>query len=68
MMRTTRRRTRKSRRCPTCRSTIEVGAVYLEHVASPNHGDLGNQYWWRLPECASCARTCGRGDLLAGAA
>lgn len=67
MMRTTRRRARKLHRCP-CRTVIAVGEVYLEHVASPNHGDLGNQYWWRLPECAECARTCGRGDLLGAAA
>jgi hypothetical protein len=68
MMRTTRRRARKAHRCPTCRSTIPIGATYLEHVASPNHEDLGHQYWWRLPECAACAEMCGRGHLLAGAA
>lgn len=68
MMRTTRRVARKLHRCPTCRAQIPIGTIYLEHVASPNHGDLSNQHWWRLPECAACATQCGRGHLLAGAA
>lgn len=67
MMRTQRRRARKLHRCP-CSGRIAIGEVYLEHVASPNHGDLGNRGWWRLPECASCAGMCGRGHLLVGAA
>jgi hypothetical protein len=61
--RTTVRRGRKPRRCDTgtdrC-STISPGELYLEHVAAPNHTDLGNQRWWRMAECGGCAAVCGR--------
>ncbi|MEA5367755.1 hypothetical protein VA596_50050 [Amycolatopsis sp., V23-08] len=63
MNRTTARRARKPHRCPYC-SLIKPGDVYLEHVVSPDHDGLGNTGWLRLPECASCARSCGRGHLI----
>lgn len=43
------------------------GEVYLEHVCSPNHDDLGNTTWWLSAECAECATRCGRGALVAAA-
>lgn len=67
MQRTTPRIARKSRRCEGCSGRIDPGRAYLEHVASPDHGDLGNRGWWRLDECEDCAVRCGRGDILAHA-
>ncbi|MFJ8815455.1 hypothetical protein [Amycolatopsis thermoflava] len=64
MTRATAHRARKERRCSDCRRTIAVGEVYVRHVASPNDPDVGNEGWWRLNECADCARRCGRGDLI----
>jgi hypothetical protein len=63
MIRVTRRRARRPHRC-ACGTTIEPGAVYLEHVASPHHQDLENSRWWRLAECAGCATRYGRAELL----
>ena len=59
MMRTTLRRAHKIHRCEGCESFIATGERYLEHVAAPNHDDLGNDHWWRLPECEACARRSG---------
>lgn len=59
MTRTTRRRARKAHRCG-CGNRIRPGELYLEHVASPQHEDLGNTRWWRLPECSECAERYGR--------
>ena len=64
MIRTTRHRARRARRCDNCRSWITAGAVYLTHVASPNHDDLGNPGWWRMSECATCAHRYHRIHLI----
>lgn len=64
MIRTTARTSRRWRRC-TNGCPIEAGERYLEHVASPNHGDLGNYDWWRMAECAACAARYGRSAALA---
>lgn len=63
MIRTEPRTARKHHKCP-CLRTIKPGERYLVHVASPNHDDLGNERWWRVPECGACARQSGRGELL----
>lgn len=67
MNRTTARRARKPHRCGNVSHSqpcIPAGAVYLEHVVSPDHDDLGNTGWWRLPECADDARAYQRGHLI----
>lgn len=64
MIRTEPRIARKVRRCESCLSVIRPGDEYLEHVASPHHGDLDNEHWWRTWECADCATRYGRGDIL----
>ncbi|SDZ57249.1 hypothetical protein SAMN05216215_110715 [Saccharopolyspora shandongensis] len=67
MIRSTVRTARKSRGCDACwpiRRTIKPGERYLECVASPDHGDLGNTGWWRMSECAGCAHRYGRGHLI----
>lgn len=38
--------------------------VYVEHVMSPWHGDVGTNDWQRVAECADCATRYGRGPLL----
>lgn len=60
MMRVTKRTARKRHRCPCCGYAIYPGQSYFEHVASPWHGDLGNDQWWRLQECLQCAIRYGR--------
>lgn len=62
MIRTTVRKSRRVRRCEgTCEDRrIMPGEQYLEHVMSPNHGDIGGDHWWRTAECAQCAARCGR--------
>ena len=58
MMRQTLRRSRRSRRCETgshCCVPIQPGDQYIEMVASPDHGDIGNVGWWRIAECIGCA-------------
>lgn len=57
------RQARKQYRCDGavsayCR-TILPGDHYLLHVASPNHGDLGNDHWWTLRACRACAEVYG---------
>lgn len=64
MIRTTARTARKRRSCESCRGPIRPGDRYLEHVASPDHDDLGNTGWWRSPECAGCATRYGRAAAL----
>lgn len=64
MIRTTLRTARKARNCGDCRSRIQPGDRYLEHVVSPDHEDLGNTRWRRSPECEDCAEGSGRGHLL----
>lgn len=64
MTRTQRRRSRRSRRCESCLSVIHRHEVYVEHVMSPWHGDVGTNDWQRVAECADCATRYGRGPLL----
>lgn len=70
MIRTTSRIARKSHPCtyrgsyPFGHCQIKPGDRYLEVVASPEHGDLGNQGWWRMAECGVHAEFYGRGKLL----
>lgn len=64
MIRTTLRTARKARNCDSCLHRIRPGDLYLEHVASPDHDDLGNTRWRRSPECEDCAERYGRGHLL----
>lgn len=47
-----------------CTGYIKPGERYLEHVCSPDHDGLGNIGWWRMAECAPCAQSRGRTDLL----
>ncbi len=65
MMWTKRRRARKPRLCDSCLGRIRAGDIYLEHVATPDHEDLGNVRWRRCPECCTCAERYGRAELLA---
>jgi len=71
MIRTTPRTARRAHPCqhrgsyPLANCRIQPGDRYLELVASPEHGDLGNQGWWRMAECAVHAEFHGRGELLA---
>jgi hypothetical protein len=60
MQRMTVRKAKKVHYCSRCHAKIEPGTRYLEHVASPDHDDLGNEGWWRLAECIPCA------DLVRG--
>lgn len=70
MIRTTPRIARKPHPCtyrgsyPFAHCQIRPGDRYLEIVASPEHGDLGNQGWWRMAECDVHAEFYGRGELL----
>lgn len=64
MQRVNRRRAIKSHHCDTCRTRIDRGEDYLEHVCSPNHDGLGNTKWWRIYECENCARIAGRTLML----
>jgi hypothetical protein len=54
-----------ARRCDSGCPSIQPGDVYLEHVYSPDHDDIGNTRWARLTECAPCAERYGRGELIA---
>lgn len=60
MIRTRLRRASKFRRCGDCSRPIQKGERYLEHVASPGHGDLNNPGWIRMGECLLCAQGYGR--------
>lgn len=60
MIRTIARTARKPHRCSRCSHRIKPGDRYLSHTASPQHDGLGNEGWWRLPECAGCAEICRR--------
>lgn len=59
-IRTTPRIARKPHGCERCFRQIQPGERYAEHVAAPNHTDLGNTGWWRLAECAPCCASCRR--------
>lgn len=58
MIRITTRRSQKLRVCGWghCSNVIAKGDLYLEHVVSPNHDDLGNIDWMRMGECLDCAK------------
>ena len=62
MIRTEIRTARKVHSCEGCRGlrAILPGDRYVHHIASPNHGELGNLGWWRLYECGGCAERNGR--------
>ncbi len=67
--RTTRRIARKAHRCGVKGwrhqgRVIQPGERYLEHVAAPNHEDIGNNHWLRSYECSDCAIRYGRAHLL----
>ena len=64
MIRATRRTAHATRQCDTCRSRILPGDTYVSAVASPGHDDLGNTGWWRLADCATCARIHGYSHLI----
>lgn len=64
MTRTTSRKARVGRACDDCSAWIAPGEKYLEHVAAPDHNDLGNTHWWRIRECSRCAVRYGRGHLF----
>ncbi len=64
MLRVTARTCTRARRCE-CGAAITPGQRYLEHVAAPRHGDLGNVRWLRMAACQGCAERRGRGSLLA---
>ena len=59
MIRTVEREARTRHFCD-CGIVIEPGDYYLDHVASPHHGDLANEKWWRIRECRDCAERYGR--------
>lgn len=59
MTRATWRTARSHHRCE-CGRLINATDRYIEHVASPHHGEIGNTTWWRLYECADCAQRHGR--------
>jgi hypothetical protein len=60
VIRVTKRTARKWYSCPSCGHSILPGDKYLEQVVSPWHDDLGNDRWWRIPECLLCATRYGR--------
>lgn len=64
MNRTTVRRAHKPHRCSYDHCRIRAGALYLEHVYSPQHDDLGNGKWWRSRQCQNCAQALGKGRLF----
>jgi hypothetical protein len=64
MIRNTGRKAARFYRCGRCHRGIEPGDYYVESVAAPNHGDIGNTGWWRDRECAYCADTYDRGHLI----
>lgn len=68
MNRTTLRKARRYRSCASSGTMILPGDLYLEHVCSPDHDDVGNVGWWRAAECRECAERYGRGHLFGGAA
>lgn len=59
MVRVTSRTAAKLHECG-CGRWIRRGDRYVELVASPDHGDLGNTGWWRIAECSECATRYGR--------
>lgn len=66
MIRETVRTARRRRGCDTCwpiERPITPGEQYIEHVASPNHGDLDNPKWSRISICADCDERLGRARL-----
>ena len=65
MNRTTFRRARVHHRCP-CGTHILPGDYYIEHVISPDHGEVGNVGWWRAAECRACAARFGRWPIPNG--
>jgi predicted RNA-binding Zn-ribbon protein involved in translation (DUF1610 family) len=67
VIRTNLRTSRKSRRCEGCLRWIHPPDQYLEHVAAPDHGELGNTTWWRSPECRECAVRYDRWPIPNGA-
>lgn len=64
MIRTTVRTSNRDRWCNDCGRPIRSGVRYLEHVASPWHGDLNNPRWLRMAECSLCAQGYGRWPTL----
>ncbi len=66
-MSTTRRRVARKQH-PACGGycpPIEVGDVYLEHIAFPGEDAMGGATSpWRIRECAACATRYGRAELL----
>lgn len=60
---TNRRVAKQNRKCSGCGRTINPGDIYLQHVASPGHGD--NPGFWRVSECKECAIRYGHGQYLA---
>jgi hypothetical protein len=55
VIRETMRTARKWRPCSSCGHGIDVGAVYREVVASPDHEGITGPHWWRLAECFACS-------------
>ena len=60
VIRTEIRTARKVHGCDGCVEVISPGDRYVHHIASPNHGELGNLGWWRRHECRDCAVRYGR--------
>lgn len=64
MTRSEARIARSTHRCD-CGATIEPGEPYVHHVCSPFDNDVGNGAgWWRIYECAGCAKRYGREPLI----
>ena len=49
---TTVRKAAKGYQCDGCKSQIQAGDMYADHVASPGYVD--NDHWWHLRECRPC--------------
>lgn len=59
------RRSTRRRYCQWCERPILVGEQFWRSACTPNHDGHGNERWWVLTHCLTCATRYGYAEPAA---